>query len=643
VRTSRRSKTYTINSNRKSLSWDIFDSMQRGRLPYILIPIAAFIPVLPLILNGCSCGHDFAFHIVSWLEAARQFAHGNLHPQWAFTPAFDAGEPRFVFYPPISWTLGAILGLLMPWQWTPIAYIWIVLTASGLSLHHLARHFVPPTAALLASVFYIANPYMLFTAYERAAYAELLAAIWIPLLLLAVLRDQITISRIAVPVALLWLTNAPAAVMSCYALALLTTVRLITTPRTTTSRTVTSETNTSGFTTFEITTEPGAPHLASEMWVSHERATAFTHARTTTTSRAKLALNTATGTALGLALAAIYLVPAAYERRYVHINLALTPGLRIQDNFLFRHTTAGLTNPTLISDALIHDQILHTASIVAVLLIILATITLGIILTSKAWVPHPSQHLAKGGIVTRQMPTLYSLVALTVTITLILTPISAPIWNHAPELHFLQFPWRFVAILAAALSLAIAIALSKIRLTPIATTTAALTIAAALAYPAYTHFRYGCDPEDTAEARAALFHSNLGSDATDEYTPITADNDALDHNNPPYWLSPNPKAPAPPDTQPGLTPLNLTLNSPILQTLILNLRDYPSWHITLNNQPITTRQPRPDGLIAIPIPAGSSQIDITYTTPRDKIFGALLTILALIILSLLLLRDRTRA
>jgi len=38
----------------------------------------------------------------------------------------------------------------------------------------------------------MANPYMLFTAYERTAYAELLAAAWIPLLLLAVLRERVT-------------------------------------------------------------------------------------------------------------------------------------------------------------------------------------------------------------------------------------------------------------------------------------------------------------------------------------------------------------------------------------------------------------------------------------------------------------------
>ncbi len=52
---------------------------------------------------------------------------------------------------------------------------------------------------------------------------------------------------------------------------------------------------------------------------------------------------------------------------------------------------------------------------------------------------------------------------------------------------------------------------------------------------------------------------------------------------------------------------------------------------------------RPDGLIALPLyyPADYT-IDATYTTPRDKTIGAILTILALIILSILLLRDRTR-
>ncbi|HTJ30241.1 MAG TPA: hypothetical protein VL346_07060, partial [Acidobacteriaceae bacterium] len=101
-----------------------------GSLVHLLaIPLAAFIAVLPLILHGCSCGHDFNFHLLNWMEVARQFTHGNLHPHWAYSPAYNAGEPRFVFYPPLSWTIGAILGLLMPWTWTPIVYTWLCLTA----------------------------------------------------------------------------------------------------------------------------------------------------------------------------------------------------------------------------------------------------------------------------------------------------------------------------------------------------------------------------------------------------------------------------------------------------------------------------------------------------------------------------------
>jgi hypothetical protein len=600
--------------------------MQRGRLHLFLIPIAALIPALPLILHGCSCGHDFDFHILSWFEAARQFAHGNLHPQWAITAAYDAGEPRFVFYPPISWTLGAILGLLMPWTWAPIAYTWIVLTAAGFGLHHLARHFATPSAALLAAVFYIVNPYMLFTAYERTAYAELLAAIWIPLLLLAILRDHVTIPRVAVPVALLWLTNAPAAVMSCYALALLTTVRLATTPRT----------NKSAATTSRTTTNRGAPssrRLLPLRWASHERATAPAHPQT----RTNLALNTAAGTFLGLGLAATYLVPAAYERRYIQIAEALTPGFRIQDNFLFHHTTAGLTDPTALSDALLHDQVLHTASTIALILIILTTLTL---ITAAIRKPQPTTN--------NQQPAT-SLIILAAAITLLLTPISAPIWRHAPELLFLQFPWRFLAILAAALSLTVAIALSKVRLKPTATTAIALTIAAALTYPAYKVFRQDCDPEDTVAARLALFHANLGSDASDEYTPINAHNDALAHTDPPYWCATNPKAPAPPNTQPGPAPSHFTFKATQPGFLILNLRDYPSWNITTTDSAsMSLDHPshihRDDGLIALPLyhPADYT-IDATYTTPRDKTIGAILTILALIILSILLFRDRTRA
>jgi hypothetical protein len=546
--------------------------MPRYRLPFLVIPIAALIAILPLIFHGCSCGHDFDFHIISWFEVAHQFTHGNLHPHWAYTPAFNAGEPRFIFYPPISWTIGALLGLIMPWTWTPIAYTWLALTAAGLSLYHLAKTFTSQNAALLAAAFYIVNPYMLYTAYERTAYAELLAAAWIPLLLNAILREEVTIPRIAIPIALLWLTNAPAAVMSCYALALLTLIR--------------------------IATNPGAPPFASfaKGGASHESATA----------PANIALKTFIGTALGLSLAAFYILPAAYERRYVQIAMAILPGIAPQDNFLF-HRLGDRD----------HDSVLHTASIVAVILIVLTVIALTITAIQR-----------------KKHSILLPLTILTATIAILLTPLSAPIWHYLPEFRFLQFPWRLLAILAPTLSLAIALAISPLKLKPAITASICLAVAASLTWPAYHFFQQRCYPEDTIPTRLTTFNSvNPGTDPTDEYTPTIANNDILATANPPFWLSANPTAPAPTQSTPGPAPTHLTLTSPIPQTLILNLRSYPIWKITDNGATISTLH-RPDGLIAIPIPAGTSVIDVTLTQTPDQILGYIVTAIAILLLSL---------
>ena len=678
--------------------------MQRDRLSYLLIPLAACIAILPLILYGCSCGHDFDFHLLNWMEAARQFTHGNLHPHWAYTAAWNAGEPRFVFYPPLSWTLGAILTLLFPITATPIVYTWLALTASGLALHRLARDFAPPTAALLAAILYTVNPYMLFTAYERTAYAELLAAAFIPLLLHAILRRRVTIPRIAIPVALLWLTNAPAAVMSCYALALLTAVRLAQKPGTpyldseiwpspdsatahASSIKLSSESSSGPSLPAEMAAQSGGPSFAPLRRIGSSRdvrtavATSPSIPKTPTQTPLQLAINTIAGTTLGLGLAAFYILPAAYERRYVQIAMAIIPNMRIQDNFLFHHT-----------GDVPHDQVLHTASLIAIIVIALtvAAITITYLnrsseqkskLTSKPGNPsldsetwaspeaRPSSSLHPDISSTAHAPLpdhitpisnslLASVAILTIAITLLLTSLTASIWKHAPELAFLQFPWRLVAILTAVLALTIALALTPLHWKPIATATAAIALSAALTSSAYSVFHQPCDEEDAPRAREALFRSNQGTDPTDEYTPTTADNDSLAQNDPAFWLSPDSNAKAPNanaladkptdanfiSTQTGPTPPHFTVTTTIPEDLILHLRDYPAWRITRNGIPATARNKqdqRDDGLIAIPIPAGPSTIDITYAHTFDQTIGDAVSLFSLALLFLITVRRKS--
>lgn len=281
----------------------------KTRRHFILIPLAALVAVLPLLARGTSCGHDFGFHVVSWLEAQAQWRQG-VWPRWEFTAAWNAGEPRFVFYPPLSWMLGALAGFVMPWAWVPNFFIWVALTAAGFSMYRLARLWAADGAALIAACFYIVHPYMMFTFYERSAYGELLAAAWIPLLLWAVLRERVSVAGVAVPVALLWLSNDPEAVIGCYLLALLAVLRVA--------------------------------------WVWRESW------RDAMSDAAKLAA----GVVLGLGLAGFYLVPAIVEQRWVHVTMADVPGVRVVDNFLFGH----YGGPA-------HHAILFTASWCAVALL----------------------------------------------------------------------------------------------------------------------------------------------------------------------------------------------------------------------------------------------------------------------------------
>jgi len=563
----------------------------------LLLPFAAFLVVLPLIINGCSCGHDFSFHISSWLDAAQQMRHGILLPRWTISAAWNSGEPRFLFYPPLSWLLGALLTLFSPTA-APILLTWIALTAASYTMYCLARDFTSSHIALVAAALYIVNPYMLFTAYERTAYGELLAAAWLPLLVAAALSVRPHITAIALPIALLWLTNAPAAVIGCYGFAVVIAVRIVL------------------------------------LLVDRK-------------SPVALALRSGAGIGLGAALAGFYLVPAAYERRFVQIEMAIIPNMRFQDNFLFGHT----------ADAP-HNVVLHTASLVALTLLALTVIPLALYYLRTKKFTETSTALA----------------TLTLLIAFCLTSLSTPLFNHLPELVYLQFPWRMLSLLGVVFALAVALLLEDLTSSTIPSIAwfhramsrsgTALVVAAVTLSSTYLciHiFRQGCELADLPAVHAQLFATGHGEPPTDEYTPSNADSDFLRTDNPGYWLSTDPQAfaqntiPNPAativnyDTPPSLdqtlstpAPHQLALDLPTPETLLLNLRDYPAWLIMRNGDPVSARIQRDDGLIAIPLPAGRSTIAIVWRRTKDQLIGLLLTTLALLTLGFLSIHSYRR-
>ena len=181
---------------------------------------AATIVIAPFLLRGYTAGHDTVFHVASWLDIARQFREGIVHPRWAELAYYGYGEPAFIFYPPLSLYLGAALTSLLPFPVVVGAYVWLVLVAAGFSFYYLCRQFFDGRASLLGAVVYVLNPYHLLEVHARWSLAELLVSASLPLLLLAIYRlsgpGRRRIAMAALLFAVVALTNVPLAVVAGY-------------------------------------------------------------------------------------------------------------------------------------------------------------------------------------------------------------------------------------------------------------------------------------------------------------------------------------------------------------------------------------------------------------------------------------------
>src|SRR5271156_2262148 len=136
-------------------------SAHSPRVALLLVALAATAVIAPMFFLGNASGHDFQFHLASWMDVAGQWREGILFPRWAEWANWGFGEPRFIFYPPASWTIGAFLGVLLPWMIVPGAYVWLALVVAGLSMWNFARGWLPEPQAIAAAALYMVNPYNL--------------------------------------------------------------------------------------------------------------------------------------------------------------------------------------------------------------------------------------------------------------------------------------------------------------------------------------------------------------------------------------------------------------------------------------------------------------------------------------------------
>jgi hypothetical protein len=570
--------------------------------PTLIIVVAVLANLLQMKW-GASCGHDFDFHFVSWLDVKDSWRVGMFYPHWAPSPNFDAGEPRFVFYPPLTWMLGAALSFFMAWKTVPVVMCTLLLAATGLATRKLAREALSEVPATLAGCTAMLCGYAMYTTYERSAYGELTGGFWIPLMLVFLLRDRKpdafawrrALDGSAVPLTLVlagaWLSNAPLGVIASY---LLGSIALV-----------------------------AALQLRSLAPI----------------------LRAAIAVVLGLGLSALYVVPAAVEQRWIEIRQATEdPGSQIQNSWMFaRHADPALE---------LHDVELAKVSGIGAIMISVTLISVCV-----CWrldrLPGPRHWWIP-------------LALIPVAVLLLQFPISLPAWNLLPKLRFLQFPWRWLVVLEAPVGIFLASALRFSRPRPriIALIATAVVFAGVTTTSSFVFFQF-CDPDDAALGMFDAYRHDRGFEGTDEYATPGADNSLIPIGLPGVCFTPNPDVVLG-QGEDGTTPtykqgaceatFNFTGNpargpqsaehlrvaavTPHAGYLVLRLRTYPAWKIRVDGQSPGTLPPRPDGLAVVPVPAGPTNLTIDWTTTGDVVVGRCLSSLALALVASLCLIER---
>jgi hypothetical protein len=543
-----------------------------------LILLAAAVATAPLVLQGFSCGHDFDFHLASWMDALDAWRNGIFYPHWTPSANWGAGEPRFLFYPPLTWMLGAALGAVLGWQAAPVAMTFLLLAATGLAVRALARHCMDAGAATLAGCVAIFSGYALFCVYERSAYGELAGGCTIPLALLLTMRQKRSTVWLALTIAASWLVNAPVGVMVCYLLAGFVVVLAI----------------------------------MRRSWTPVVRA--------------------AVSVTVGLGLAAFYLVPAAVEQKWADITEAADdPGLRVENSFLFaRHASAALRD---------HDIELQKTSWIAAGMLALAGVAVLVCWLRKkmpgerrVWLPLA---LIPPAILLLQLPVSLPVWNLLPKLRFLQFPwrwlvaLEAPLGIFLAAAVWVKAGWRRAAVIGvSAAAFAAAAWFAGTRFQQVCDdedAIAGMTQAYARGQGSIGTDEYAPQGADNTLVAEALPAACLVSDAE----TALGEGDADDPQ--PVWKAEQQSCDRfPAIATGGEEHRRIRGMASHAGYLVLRLRRYPAWSVQVNGEPVADQGNRDDGLMAIPVQAGYVDVTMDWTTTPDVKAGRWISMVALL-------------
>lgn len=173
--------------------------------------------------------HDLYVHSMRMIQFDETLRSGVWYPRWLGGMNNGYGAATTLFYPPLFYyATSAAHGLLGAWPASIQAVVVIASAGSALAFYAYARGLAGARAAGIGAAIYALMPYRLIDLYHRGAFPELMAFVWVPLVMhsLAGARES-TLRRIAMGAlafALLVITHPPMAYLFGVSLAVFAAV-----------------------------------------------------------------------------------------------------------------------------------------------------------------------------------------------------------------------------------------------------------------------------------------------------------------------------------------------------------------------------------------------------------------------------------
>ena len=198
-----------------------------GSLPFLYMALLAWLLLGPLWREaGLPNTADGILHLHRSAAMARSWASGLPWPRWFPAVYQGLGAPTFHYYSPLFYQVMAPLQLAgLPLDLATKLVISLFFLAAGLATWGWLRRLLGPAAGLAGATLYLAQPLFFREYYFQGDYPQLVALLWLPVVLWAFTRlylDDRWFDRLAAPfsLALLIVAHNITALMGAGALAL---------------------------------------------------------------------------------------------------------------------------------------------------------------------------------------------------------------------------------------------------------------------------------------------------------------------------------------------------------------------------------------------------------------------------------------